>query len=413
MTVLAAEGAQKEDQAAGSEGKSMYRVELRLYAAEKTFYTAKAVAGWLSDQTLGPACAWGADGGKIIVREAVLPIRYTATPDLYRTERFGMKGYEFTLPNGTYTVTLHFAETFDNNIREGARIFDVALNGRVVLEKFDPFREAGGFAIPVVMECAGQAVTGGKLRIDFTALKDIPIINALEVRQTSPAKPTVRKTSQVHSRIALATPVAAGKKPLRLLFIGNSLSFFWALTENLEVLLNGGQDEIYVKCEGCFAGGKGLEYHYEKSNALQRIRAGRFDYVVLQSLSPDKLVEYIEKFNLVIRESGAQTLLYCTWEPAMLKGYTEAAEKFKLKLAPVGQAWAAAAKERTGLQLIGADGLHPGLLGAYLTACVFYSVLTGETPEGHIAPCLPLQELQIEPNTAQFLQHVAWQTVEP
>jgi hypothetical protein len=123
-------------------------------------------------------------------------------------------------------------------------------------------------------------------------------------------------------------------------------------------------------------------------------------------------VEYIRKFDAAIRESGARTLLYCTWEPPMIQEYTRASGLFKLALAPAGQAWAAARKERSrGLELLGADGYHPGLLGAYLTACVFYAVLTGQNPEGRVAPLFPLHEIEIEPETALFLQRVAWRTV--
>jgi hypothetical protein len=389
----------------------MYRVNCGFLPTAKTFYPAKQVAGWLPDQALGAGCAWGADGGSTVVREPLLPIRSTDVPDLYRTERFGMKGYEFPAPNGTYTVTLHFAETCENNVQERARVFDVSVNGRRVLEKFDPFREAGRFAAPVVMECAGQTVTDGKLRIGFTAIEENPIINAIEVRPAS-APPSVRKISKVYSRAAAAPNVPAGQKPVRILFIGNSMTLFWQMPSNLETMINGSQSGISIKSESCIAGGKGLTYHYEEGNALERIREGRFDCVVLQGWPPDKLVEYIRKFDAAIRESGARTLLYCTWEPPMIEEYTRAAGLFKLPLAPAGQAWAAARKERSsGMELLGADGFHPGLLGAYLTACVFYAVLTGQNPEGRVAPSFPLHEIEIEPETALFLQRVAWRTV--
>ena len=58
------------------------------------------------------------------------------------------------------------------------------------------------------------------------------------------------------------------------------------------------------------------------------------------------------------------------------------------------------------------DGHHPELAGSYLSACVFYAVLTGQSPVGH--PCTATQAGQapVDPQTARFLQEVAWETVQ-
>jgi len=59
---------------------------------------------------------WAADQGfsksKTVTREKTLPIHNTAAPELYRTERYDMKNYTLPVDPGTYTVRLHFAETF-------------------------------------------------------------------------------------------------------------------------------------------------------------------------------------------------------------------------------------------------------------------------------------------------------------
>jgi beta-galactosidase len=70
----------------------------------------------------------------------------TEDPELYRSINYGEVGkIEFMfagLPPGRATVTLKFAEPFQN--AEGLRLFDVALNGNVVLKDFDVFKAAGG-----------------------------------------------------------------------------------------------------------------------------------------------------------------------------------------------------------------------------------------------------------------------------
>ena len=73
-------------------------------------------------------------------------IAETVDPELYRTINYGEAGkIEFMfagLPPGKATVTLKFAELFQN--AEGMRVFDVALNDTVVLKDFDVFKAAGG-----------------------------------------------------------------------------------------------------------------------------------------------------------------------------------------------------------------------------------------------------------------------------
>jgi hypothetical protein len=71
----------------------------------------------------------------------------TGTPDpkLYAQERFGHFTYSIPVDvRGRYTLNLHFAELYwaaDPGV--GRRVFNVYCNGRVLLENFDIFKEAG------------------------------------------------------------------------------------------------------------------------------------------------------------------------------------------------------------------------------------------------------------------------------
>ncbi|WP_226163610.1 malectin domain-containing carbohydrate-binding protein, partial [Hymenobacter terricola] len=72
------------------------------------------------------------------------PIAGTTDDALYQTERYGTNGamsYALAVPNGTYTVTLHFAELYWT--AAGQRVFDVSLEGTPVLSRYDIFRKAG------------------------------------------------------------------------------------------------------------------------------------------------------------------------------------------------------------------------------------------------------------------------------
>jgi len=136
---------------------------------------------WKADQIFVGLSDWGAIGGQVVTRDEDLVIEGTKAQRLYKTERWAASGYFFTLPNGDYTVRLHFAETFPDHKQEGKRIFTVKLNGKTVLKKFDVFKEAGGFAKPVVKQFKSIPVTGRSLEIDFVPVLQGPVINAIEI----------------------------------------------------------------------------------------------------------------------------------------------------------------------------------------------------------------------------------------
>ena len=156
------------------------RFILRVNAGADKEYVDLSGAAWLADQEYSAGAKWGALGGKTVSREG-LEIKGTPNPDVYLTERYSMEGYRFDLPNGNYTVRLHFAETFPGVTDVGMRVFTVNIQGKPVLTDFDVFKEAGGFAKPVVKTFKDVAVADGNLRIEFERIKQSPEINGIEV----------------------------------------------------------------------------------------------------------------------------------------------------------------------------------------------------------------------------------------
>ena len=78
----------------------------------------------------------------------------------------------------------------------------------------------------------------------------------------------------------------------------------------------------------------------------------------------------------------------------------------------VGMAWTGAHKSSPGLELHHKDGRHASPAGAYLTACVFYTVLTRKSPLG--LPAAFNIEGKNRPDQdqaqARLLQNAAWET---
>jgi len=153
---------------------------LRVNCAAYEPYTDKAGNEWLPDQDMGEGLKWGAVYGMTVDR-GDLGLAGTDAPKIYETERYGMDAYEFVVPNGKYTVRLHFAETYEGVTEAGMRVFSVTINSKTVLEDFDVFDVAGGPEKPIVKQFKGVKVTDGKLIIEFIPDIENPEINGIEI----------------------------------------------------------------------------------------------------------------------------------------------------------------------------------------------------------------------------------------
>ena len=85
------------------------------------------------------------------------------------------------------TVRLHFCDP--DNDQSGRRVFDVKLQGRTLLEGFDPARAAGGALLPIVKEFHGVHLDANKpLLAEFVSRSPVdagptttPILNGIEL----------------------------------------------------------------------------------------------------------------------------------------------------------------------------------------------------------------------------------------
>jgi hypothetical protein len=106
-------------------------------------------------------------------------IANTSEDPLYQSERYGNFGYRFDVPNGLYDVTLHFAEIYWKS--SGKRIFDVFVEGALVLDDYDIYKVVGhDRATSRVFP--GVLVQDGQLNIDFVTVKDNAKVSAILVR---------------------------------------------------------------------------------------------------------------------------------------------------------------------------------------------------------------------------------------
>jgi hypothetical protein len=214
------------------------------------------------------------------------------------------------------------------------------------------------------------------------------------------------------ARQAAAEPASE----LRILFIGNSFTFYHDLPAMVSQLAAaGGQRPLHYECET--PGGYMLEQHWKEGKAATKIRSGRWDFVVLQDQSQaplsrrEAMFEYGKKFAAEINQQRAETIFYQTWAPqnkpeqqtAISQAYERLAKESNARLAPVGAAWQAALRSDKNLILHDPDQKHPNPAGTYLAACVFYATIYGKSPEG-----LPRHIGGLTNSEAKRLQVIAW-----
>jgi hypothetical protein len=212
---------------------------------------------------------------------------------------------------------------------------------------------------------------------------------------------------------------AAGSQiptPARVLFIGNSYTSY-----------NGGLDSLLKKMAPgsttarVTMNGYSLQNHWEDGAALQAIREGGWNFVVLQEQSQTPIIDrtgffdYARDFDQAIRLSGAATVLLMTWaRPDSLAAgvttnnlaaaYQTVGAELDVKVAPAGLAFGRSLQERPDLVLYGPDG-HPTQDGTYLAACVLYTVLFDQSPLGN-----PYTAAGVPAETRTYFQGIAAET---
>lgn len=218
--------------------------------------------------------------------------------------------------------------------------------------------------------------------------------------------------------LAIALGGTAAEQPLNVLFIGNSLTFTNDLPGAIAALAkDAGRRELIHASET--PGGCTLRKHWEDGRALAKIRSRTWDWVVLQEMSsgplkhPDDMTAFGSRFADEIAKAGAKTAWYMTWayvdqpgtQPAITSAYTDLSAATCGTLVPVGDAWAAYRTAHPDEKFYN-DNRHPSPAGTYLAACVFYSVIYGESPVG-----LPAHPATLDAAQARRIQETAWATV--
>lgn len=171
-----------------------------------------------------------------------------------------------------------------------------------------------------------------------------------------------------------ATPLPAAE-PLRVLFVGNSYTYFNNAPEVFAALARAALPGREVRTGMVAVPGETLLALWERSPAREEVRSSKWDYVVLQdqsllgeglrdgrfTVNSHRLLHWgVRLFDGDIRRAGARTVVLQTWsrraEPDhqadLEHAYDSVARELGATLAPVGRIWARARREYPAIYLM-------------------------------------------------------------
>jgi hypothetical protein len=236
----------------------------------------------------------------------------------------------------------------------------------------------------------------------------------------------------IPSRFPQSTIAMRSPGRLRVLFLGNSLTEYnggLALTME-QLAVSAGKKPVPVFDELTKFGATWAQL-WDVTHALDEIRQGGWDYIVLQDYSTaamtyrSEMDVYGRRFSQEAKAVGARPVFFMTWPHAnaldtaqkIAGAYIAVANQNHGIVAPVANAWMKVLREHPYLPLFDPRDnpkKHPTPAGTYLTACVFYSIFFHESPHGLTGRVVEGTNVYINlsPTAATILQDAAWSAVQ-
>ena len=247
-----------------------------------------------------------------------------------------------------------------------------------------------------------------------------------------------------NSVLAATKPLRAdigGAEPKSMLFVGNSFFYYnnsmHSYVLSLARTADAKNKDAY-RYTSVTISGSGFDWHdveaYLKPNAIGKysfvgdneVQFNKFDKpfdaVILNDCSQCPIHpqlkaafhEYAKKHSDTVIKHGARPVFFMTWaykdKPEMTaqlaEEYTIAGNSNNVLVIPAGLAFAKAIGKRPDMELYQPDKRHPSLFGTYLAACTIYASIYRKSPVGNTF------NGGIDNKTANFLQTVAWETVQ-
>ncbi len=184
------------------------------------------------------------------------------------------------------------------------------------------------------------------------------------------------------------------KDTLRVLFVGNSFSYFYNLPQVVNAM-SAYSKKVHIETRTSLVGGSRISDHLNQEKGTQTIdilNNQRFDYVVINHHSlatideADSFFELSKQMVELVRSKNAIPVLMMTWayhsNPLMLAtiatAYIEVGKQLGVDVVPCGNLFAEVRKWRPDLTMFDDDDKHPSKHGTYLNGLAFFKYFTNE-----------------------------------
>jgi hypothetical protein len=176
---------------------------------------------------------------------------------------------------------------------------------------------------------------------------------------------------------------------LKILFVGNSLTYTNNLPELVEKLGEKSNININIKTQMLAKPNYALEDHWNEGELQRVIKSGKFDFVVVQQGPSSQaegramLFDSGEKIQALCKQHNSKLAFFMVW-PAranyktfdgVIQNHTEAATKTNAVLCPVGKIWKEHFDATNDFSYYGPDQFHPSMAGSQVAAAVIYKTL--------------------------------------
>ena len=173
-----------------------------MLGSPRYFEDRAANVAWIPEQEYKPG-SWGFIGGTSYRRQtgfgtmlgSDIDIHGTDMNPIFQTQRVGIKSFKADVPDGEYSVYLHWAELESDKEREalvynlgadseqtfaGNRSFGISINGTTVSDDFNVARDYG-YARAVIKKFVITVKDGKGVSVDFHKKEGEPILNAIRI----------------------------------------------------------------------------------------------------------------------------------------------------------------------------------------------------------------------------------------
>ena len=150
---------------------------------------------WEADPLINPSPYLSSGDNFTFLVDTSIDLSDDTLPDdlpesIFRSERYNTHlapdnmQWDFPVPNGAYRIRLFFAETWSGAQSPNIRLFDVTLEGELVLDDYDVYAAAENTPDKAVMESFDISVHDQTVAIDFSQVQQLPALKGIEVFKT-------------------------------------------------------------------------------------------------------------------------------------------------------------------------------------------------------------------------------------